>query len=164
VALSQIQHRVGFDFLGRPITKGGPSSISDHLANRTMMFIIISSWLLINLGIYTGYNWKWSRGLDLSVADISAILLVNVTMYGFVVFVTQSTRSSLREKFLIREQRCHDLEDIVLSTTCLPCTVGQMVRHTANYDDYEAVCCSKTGLPDGVRVNELRKDNDDYIV
>jgi Cys-rich protein (TIGR01571 family) len=163
VALSQIQHRLGFDFLGRAILKNGASSNPDQLSNRTMMYIITASWLLINLGIYTGYNGKWSRGLDLTVADLSAIVLVNVAMYGFVVFVTQSTRGSLREKFLIREQRCHDLEDVVLATTCLPCTVGQMSRHTANYDDYEAVCCSKTGLPDGVRVNQSRKEGD-YMV
>jgi Cys-rich protein (TIGR01571 family) len=164
VVLSQVQYRLGFDFLGRGIQKDGYSSNPEHLSNRAMMLIITASWLLINLGIYSGYNWKWSRGLDLTVADTSAVILVNVAMYGFVVFVTQSTRSSLREKFLIREQRCHDLEDIVLATTCLPCTVGQMSRHTANYDDYEAVCCSKTGLPDGVRVNQSRKEEGDYMV
>jgi len=163
VALGQVQHRVGFDFLGRVISKEGSKNL-EHLSNRSMMFIVIGSWLLMNFAIYIGYNWKWSRGFDLSMPDLSAIVLVNVAMYGFSVFVTQSTRSSLREKFLIREQRCHDLEDICVASLCLPCAVGQMSRHTANYDDYEAVCCSKTGLPDGVRVNQSRKENGAYIV
>jgi hypothetical protein len=38
--------------------------------------------------------------------------------------------------------------------TCLPCSVAQMARHTANYHTYEAVCCSKTGLPDGIKVEK----------
>lgn len=101
--------------------------------------------------------------MDLSFADWTAVGLVNVAMYGFIVFVAQSTRSSLREKFMIREERCNDLEDICCAALLLPCTVSQMARHTANYDDYEAVCCSKTGLPDGVRVNELPKDYDGYV-
>jgi Cys-rich protein (TIGR01571 family) len=128
------------------------------------MMTIILSWAFMNIGIFLGYNWKWSRGLDLTMADMSAMILVNVVMYGFIVFVAQSTRSSLREKFLIREERCNDLEDICCATMCLPCTVSQMSRHTANYDDYEAVCCSKTGLPDGVRVNQSRRDHETYFV
>lgn len=108
----------------------------------------------MNVALYAGYNLKWGRGLDLTVADYTAIALINVAMYGFTVFVAQATRSSLREKFMIREQRCYDLEDIFCASVCLPCTVAQMSRHTANYDDYEAVCCSKSGLPDGVRVNQ----------
>ena len=59
----------------------------------------------------------------------------------------------------------NDLEDLGCATMCLPCTVAQMSRHTANYDAYEAVCCSKTGLPDGVRVSQLAKKGDsDYLI
>lgn len=152
VALSQIQTRIGLDFLGRQI------GTSSKFTNRFMMLFVIGNWALINLFLIFGYQFKWSRGLDLSMADIMACVLVNVSMLGFVVFVTQSTRNSIREKFMIREQRCYDLEDIVCASLCLPCTVGQMTRHTANYDDYEAVCCSKTGLPDGVRVNQKPKE------
>jgi PLAC8 family len=107
--------------------------------------------------------------MELSVADWIALGLVNAAMFGFVVFVTQSTRNSVRERFMIREQCCcSDLEDLWCSTICLPCTICQMHRHTANYDDYEAVCCSKNGLPDGVRLKmetETSKENDSaYIV
>ena len=34
-----------------------------------MMLTIIVSWMLLNVAIYLGYNWKWSRGLDLTMAD-----------------------------------------------------------------------------------------------
>jgi hypothetical protein len=130
-----------------------------------MMLTVIVSWLGMNFCLYAGYNWKWSRGLDLSMADLGALVLVNIVYFGFIIFVTQSTRSSLREKFMIQEQRCYDLEDICMASLCLPLTVGQMSRHTANFDDYEAVCCSKTGLPNGVRVNQKPKEAESpYVV
>lgn len=148
VTLGQVQTRINLDFLGRP--KFGDLPMS----NRTMILTIIFFWGLTNLSLFAACNLKWSRGLELSAGDVFAFAMVNVSMFGFVVFVTQSTRSSLREKFMIREERCFDLEDICCATACLSCTVAQMARHTANYDDYEAVCCSKTGLPNGVRVNQ----------
>jgi Cys-rich protein (TIGR01571 family) len=148
IALGQIQTRVSLDFLGRPKFSELPYS------NRFMMLTVVGFWLFTNVGLFAACNVKWSHGLELSVADVCAFVLVNVAMFGFVVFVTQSTRSSVREKFMIRERQCYDLEDVCCATLCLPCTVGQMSRHTANYDDYEAVCCSKTGLPNGVRVNQ----------
>jgi Cys-rich protein (TIGR01571 family) len=128
-----------------------------------MMLIVMAFWLLMNAALFLGYNVKWYRGFELSIADWAAIALINGAFVGFAVFVTQSTRSSLREKFLIREERCYDLEDLCCAAMCLPCSVSQMSRHTANYDDYEAVCCSKSGLPDGVRVNEFSKTDSEYM-
>ena len=148
IALGQIQTRVNLDFLGRPKFGDLPYT------NRFMITLVIASWAGMNTALFAASNFKWSRGLELSVADGCAFALVNVAMFGFIVFVTQSTRSSVREKFMIREKCCYDLEDVCCAALCLPCTVGQMQRHTANYDDYEAVCCSKTGLPNGVRVNQ----------
>jgi len=118
-----------------------------------MMLTVTAFWVVINLGLFSGFNIKWSHGMELSIADWAALALLNGAFVGFTIFATQSTRNSLRDRFLIREQCCNDLEDICYSTWCLCCTVAQMSRHTANYDDYEAVCCSKSGLPDGVRVN-----------
>ncbi|GKY96859.1 hypothetical protein MPSEU_000645000 [Mayamaea pseudoterrestris] len=152
-SLWQIQTRVGLDFLGRPLEEGAPPPVP----NRTTLLTVLVSWFLMNIGLMAGCNYKWSRGLNLTFADISAIALVNFSMIAFLVFITQSTRSSIREKFMIREHRCSDLEDIYVSTIALPCTIAQMSRHTANYDDYEAVCCSKTGLPAGVRVNQCHE-------
>ena len=158
VALGQIQQRISLDFLGRP--RFG----DDGMSNRALVFVVLGFWALTNLGLFAACNLKWFHGIELSNADVSAIALINIAMYGFVVFVAQSTRSSLREKFMIREERCFDLEDLFCATVCLPCTVGQMARHTANYDAYEAVCCSKTGLPKGVRVTESVEKEAGYVV
>jgi Cys-rich protein (TIGR01571 family) len=159
IALGQIQTRIDLDFLGRP--RFG----TDIVSNRLMMWIVITFWAFMNVGIFIACNVKWSRGMELSLADAGAFALVNVAMLGFVVFVTQSTRNSLREKFVISEECCFDLEDLCCATLCLPCTVSQMSRHTANYDDYEAVCCSETGLPDGVRVEKgFDEETNAYVV
>jgi Cys-rich protein (TIGR01571 family) len=161
LALSQIETRLNLDFLGRPEhTQGG-------LSNRITMFIVTLFWLCMNGVLFTGFDYKWSQRMELSYADWSALALVNLSMFGFVVFVSQSTRSSLRERFMIREQRCYDLEDLWCSTFCLPCAISQMHRHTANYDDYEAICCSKNGLPHGVRLKskvQPPQDGSSYLV
>ena len=151
VALAQIGQRIQLDFLGRT---EHPQSEHPYYSNRTMMCIVILFWLTVNCALIVGYCYKWEHDLEVSFADYSALALINLAMIGFTIFVTQSTRYSLREKFMIREERCYDLEDVVCSSFCLPCVVCQMQRHTANYNEYKAVCCSKTGLPDGVGVHQ----------
>ena len=120
------------------------------------MLFVTSSWAALNIGLIYAANYKWMRAMDITASDLTAFALVNVSMYGFAVFVAQSTRSSIREKFMIREERCYDLEDVMCASTCLPCTVAQMARHTANYEEIEetqgicctGTCCSSTGLPE----------------
>jgi len=151
VALAQIGQRIQLDFLGRA---KHPENDEPYYSNRVMMVIVILFWLFVNCALLLGCCIKLSGDLELTFADYSALGLINLAMIGFNVFVSQSTRYSLREKFMIREERCYDLEDIVCSTFCLPCVVSQMLRHTANYDEHEGFCCSNTGLPDGVGVHE----------
>ena len=146
IALAQTGQRIQLDFLGRP---RHPES-DQHFSNRNMMSIIIGFWALLNALILTGFGFKSFYNVDLSIADYSALAVVNGAMVAFTIFVAQSTRYSLREKFMIREEHCYDLEDLVYSICCLPCVVSQMMRHTANYSDHHALCCSHTGLPDGV--------------
>ena len=162
VSLGQITHRLQLDFLGRPRFPG----TEQRYTNRFIMLFVTGSWTLLNVALIYAANYKWMRAMDITASDLTAFALVNITMYGFAVFVAQSTRSSIREKFMIREERCYDLEDVMCASTCLPCTVAQMARHTANYNDYEAVCCSKTGLPDGVKVKHTvsMKEQGDFVV
>ena len=93
--------------------------------------------------------------MELTVADQGALAFVNIAYLLFVVYVTSATRGSLREKYYIRESRFHDLEDCCCATFCLPCSVCQMARHTADYDEYEGVCCNDTGLPDAYGSQKL---------
>ena len=78
--------------------------------------------------------------LAMRAACRSALLL-----YLFV--LSFRTRWHVRERYGIPEQTCEcGVEDSLVSLACQPCSVAQMARHTADYDSYDAVCCSSTGL------------------
>lgn len=131
--------RVGFDFLGRP-------SLDNSINGPSTLWTILSFWVFVNVALFCAYNVKWSRGLELSGADLGALAFVNITYNLFVVYLTSATRGSLREKYYIRESRFHDLEDCCCATFCLPLSLAQMARHSVDYSSYEAVCCNDTGL------------------
>jgi Cys-rich protein (TIGR01571 family) len=149
VALGQIAERMGFDFIGRP----SADNTTDRVSPFSMMLNIISFWTFLNLAIFGAFNYKWSRGMELSNADVVSLAGINIAMLAFTVYVTASTRGSIREKYLIRENRCLDLEDCFCATFCMPLTICQMARHTASFNDYDGVCCNKTGIPDDVNVD-----------
>lgn len=68
---------------------------------------------------------------------------------AFCVIIIRNIRSHMRQRYAIPESEntCHQgCEDCCCSLMC-PCfTVSQMLRHTADYNTYQATCCSKTGL------------------
>jgi len=76
--------------------------------------------------------------------------LVWYCYFGCLVFVLKNIRSHVRKKYSIPEQyKCPvGSEDICCSLFC-PCfTAAQLLRHTTDYELYEAAeCCSDTGLP-----------------
>lgn len=133
--------RLKYDFLGRPRSKDASPF--------PVMSSIIVMWITLNIAIFVAYNFKWSQGFELSVADICASALVNVAMLAFAIYATSATRGSIREKYMIREHRCYDVEDCCCATFCMPCTICQMARHTTDYTRYEASCCTETGLEPG---------------
>lgn len=64
---------------------------------------------------------------------------------------TMGHRSYVRTKYSIPESRHWPVagsEDVCCSLVC-PCfTAAQLLRHTTDYEEYEAArCCSDTGLP-----------------
>jgi Cys-rich protein (TIGR01571 family) len=138
---------MGFDFMGRPaddIPKRGIWS------TRGMIVTIVSFWLFLNVVVLVGMNAKRLNGVDVSSADLTALVMVNLAMLCYLVYTTMATRGSIREKYLIRENRFCDMEDGIHAAFCLPCTICQMGRHTASYEDHDGVCCNDTGLPKSV--------------
>lgn len=53
------------------------------------------------------------------------------------------TRQAVRDHYSIPGGCC---EDVVCSTCCGCCVIAQMARHTGDYENNEAVCCSDRGL------------------
>ena len=92
---------------------------------------------------------QWVRGWW-DTTDILPLVGINVLMYILTVIVTVNTRKSVREKCEIVDD-CPG-EDLCKTITCMPCTVSQMGRHTADYDNFPGFCCTRTGLPDNVAI------------
>ena len=64
----------------------------------------------------------------------------------YVLFGTCFTRQTLRERYAIPEQSFLGCEDCCCAYWCQSCAVMQMARHTTNYYQEPAGCCTDTGI------------------
>jgi hypothetical protein len=77
-----------------------------------------------------------------------ALYSTGSTLVGiYTLIVLMKARAAVRARYSIPEQRCHGMEDLCCAFFCGCCTVGQIARQTADYEQRRAVCCSDTGLP-----------------
>ena len=65
----------------------------------------------------------------------------------FTLVLIIKTRRYLRHKDHIPAENCGKVEDCCVSFWCPWCTICHMARHTTNYDQVDARCCTDTGLP-----------------
>jgi Cys-rich protein (TIGR01571 family) len=73
--------------------------------------------------------------------------LVNMIVFIFCVVVTVRLRGHVRRKYAVPESTsCKGFEDCCCSFWCLPCTICQVSRHTADFRNHKAGCCSDNGL------------------
>ena len=142
LALGQIMTRVGLDFMGNPV---GAATKKGGVTPWGVMVLVVFFWTLMNLAVFGAFNYKWSRGMELSAADWMSLVVVNSAGILFTIYAVASTRASVREKYLIRESRFLDLEDCCCATFCMPCAICQMSRHTASYNDHDGICCNARG-------------------
>lgn len=73
--------------------------------------------------------------------------LLHLVFLVYMMIAIINTRRYIRNKYAIREQSCQGMEDCCCAFWCTGCTICQMARHTADYDTYNARCCTRTGLP-----------------
>ena len=69
----------------------------------------------------------------------------------FILIIVARTRAYIRNMYSIPEKHCSSkyctgCEDFCCAFWCSPCNVCQMARHTADYKQYKASCCTETGL------------------
>ena len=138
---------MGLDFMGLP----GPSIPRRGLwSTRATTITILLSWVFLNSLIVVGFSIKKMGAVAISGADIASFVIVNVGMLVYTVYAASNTRAIIREKYKIKQGCCGDWEDSLLSAFCMPCSIAQMGRHTVAYDEHKALCCSDTGLEEGV--------------
>lgn len=73
---------------------------------------------------------------------------LHIVFFFYMMIAIVNTRQYIRTKYAIREgSSCRGMEDCCCAFWCQCCTIMQMARHTADYETYNASCCTTTGLP-----------------
>jgi len=147
VAMAQIMSRLQLNWLG---IKASPVDAGN--AFRTIIIVIIAYYTLTILWSYI-FPGDWyledDGGEYVHIDDPLGIVLLWALKAVFTIWSIVSlmfTRRALREKYEIPEERCHGFEDLVCSTFCSACAIAQMARHTADYGNYGAMCCTEDGV------------------
>ena len=146
VALGQIMARNRLTWLGLP----GSRFQSKYVCLN--MFMIILFWLALNFLAIFVVGVHIQRGHLPSGLDIFCLCIVNIIMVLYTIYTVTNARMSIRAQYGIPKHYVPNKEDLLCATCCMPCTIAQMGRHTANFDTYRAVCCSSTGLPRSVEL------------
>jgi Cys-rich protein (TIGR01571 family) len=76
------------------------------------------------------------------------IALTSIAIYSVV-----QLRAAVRAKYGISPGRCGPCEDVCCVVCCHSCTLAQLARQTADYDEEEAHCCTVDGLSGSKRLN-----------
>jgi len=161
-----------------PLLSGRTTTASKaHCAFWTIILLTITFYFLPFLQCYITYpNTEGNNSYynDQSTDCIQNVFNSNLTQtqttFGTVssilililILMVVRTRRQIRKKYNIPGNCCHDCCAAVL---CNCCTVSQMMRHTADYDTYRAVCCSETGMCAGAPVivwGEEEKKRDEW--
>jgi len=147
IATGQIMQRMRLTWLG--------GLVQSHMRVNTFKTVlaIVVCYHIFNsaLDTYLVYNGdpnnNYYRG-----EDITAVTLVkDAVSFLFMcwsIFALCQTRRNVRKTYSIPEQTCTGCEDCLCSTFCTCCTVGQIARHTGEYEKYPSLCCTETGMPD----------------
>ena len=146
IALGQVMTR------NRLTWAGGSGPLVETRMTFTSMWIIIFSFLVLNTVLISLQLTKDSPFVDAKTGELDWLQvgpLVGINLcFGVYSFVaTCRTRAAIKNKFMIPDGKCGDLDDLCVSIVCQPCTICQMGRHTADYSMFRATCCSSTGLP-----------------
>jgi len=144
--LGQVMSRVGLNAFGEPTT----AQLARNTAYR--VFSIVATIFVVRKAIrasfpteeYCPYGYDSFcvvRFVDPSVAFLSNAIQWLLKLY--IVIIICKTRSAIRKKSDIAGDGC---EDCFYASFCSFCTIGQMARHTADYDTQNDDCCSFNGL------------------
>lgn len=148
--------RTGLDWLGKPANKL-VSSFSCMNMTVLLMFCFVT-----NASAFFMIRVAWEQGHLVGVEYYSPIVLFDVIVLMHMIHLTKTVRGSIRKKYQIPEETCGEFQDCMCATFCMPCTICQMGRHTADYDTYRATCCTSTGLPQHVQLASVTLYEDQY--
>lgn len=136
IGMGQVMQRLNLSWLGIP----GP-----EVATRNTFRVVLTlvfCYIIYGMALSLIANPDGSQPNLISILNIVGAVLF--TLWS--IFALCKTRESVRGKYSIPEARCIGCEDVCCSIFCSCCTVCQMLRHTGEYETYQATCCTETGL------------------
>jgi Cys-rich protein (TIGR01571 family) len=149
---------MGLNWYGEQIPSGHRVTFSTFkiLAIAFLLYFCVSQAVSILISPYTSVQFDeqgtsipvdqseipgWAQGLN------AVLNVLHIMWFVFIAFLIIRTRSHIRRKYAIPEQCCTGgIEDCCCAYWCGPCTICQMARHTADYERYNAGCCTDDGL------------------
>jgi Cys-rich protein (TIGR01571 family) len=141
IAMGQVMQRARLDWLGAPTSK----EIAENTFKIVLALSIASLFFSFSLNQFE--NTYWANGVSSPSTLISFKTAGEFLFFLWSVYALYRTRRSIRERYAIPEERCVGCEDLCCSVFCSCCAVSQMARHTGEYETYNGVYLSETGLP-----------------
>jgi len=129
--LAQVMSRVGLNAVGEQTTPKLAQNTSRHVVSVLAVIFIFTV-------IDRSFPSTFENG---SVAFLYSALKFLVGLYFLIIIFR--TRNFIRKKSEIAGSDC---EDCCCAYWCSCCVIGQMARHTAQYDTQLDECCSFNGL------------------
>lgn len=138
VAMGQVMQRLRFSWLGEPTPDAGSKNTFKVVLTLVLCYTFFTIFLEIaeaSTGYYNTPAW---------IPSLRFIAGVLFTIYS--IYALMKLRENVRDKYSIPEQQCQGMEDLCCSMWCSCCVIGQIARHTGEYETYKGKFCSENGL------------------
>ena len=152
ILMAQVATRMKLSWLGSPAEGDLWRNTFKIVVSIVVLYYVISGILAPFKPDYeydekTGEMVQVGPDAPLWVTVVNNIVGMSFGVYSLIVMI--KVRRSVRQRYEIEaETCCGDAEDCCCVFFCNCCTVAQMARHTADYDQRRALCCTNTGMPD----------------
>mmetsp|Transcript_2443 Transcript_2443/g.3099 ORF Transcript_2443/g.3099 Transcript_2443/m.3099 type:complete len:225 (+) Transcript_2443:76-750(+) len=138
IATGQVLQRLRLNWLGNEGTAAQTKNTFRNLLWMTISYYSVREIM--------SYSFAYLTTESSKQAMLYAFDALNLLFGVFVLYLVAKTRSKVRARYDIPTENCGACEDVCCSFWCSCCTVAQISRHTADYENYPALCCSETGL------------------
>jgi Cys-rich protein (TIGR01571 family) len=145
-SMGQVMQRLRLNWLG------GKASSKTVRTFRVVAALAVVWWIVRFLSEWVSYKYTDDSGAWISNAFFTFFIVLTVLNLSFLVWsliALTATRMHVREKYGIQGGL---FQDCCCAFWCQCCAIAQLHRETGDYEKHHPVCCSVTGLPDGVEV------------
>jgi len=150
IAVGQVIHRLKLNVWGKPGGAAESAGVIHRIVAATLAytaFIIMITLVCAPFESVEGYNIQ----IPPFIIGLQIIRSICHWIYlGFLIYITWNVRHHIRSTYAIPEEVKTGFEDLLCAIFCVHCTAAQMLRHTTDYDTYNATCCTEKGVPDEV--------------